>query len=158
MYWAKVVLRKSVLGTCICNTSWGPGKRDALYILDFHQYLPYFCLEVSICINHLSEVVASCWLQELGTGVLTTSKNEKGGQLTDSVSRLTCRLPISPRLLLWLLGSHLVDIGIKLQLVHFAVQFCSASGPPRLRRTWLQSTHYPISSQVGLSATKLPQV
>ena len=105
---------------------WTKAYYIAVYVLIIHQ-----------------QSVASCWLQELGTGVLTTSKNEKGGQHTDSVPMLTCRLPINPRLLLGLLGGHLVDIGMKLQLVHFAVQFCSASAPPWLWRTGLESTHYP---------------
>ena len=93
------------------------------------------------------------FMEQLYPGVLTKSNTEKGGWLTDSVPMSTRRQPSNPRLRLGLLGCHLVDIGMKLHSVHFAVKFSSASAAPRLRRTWLQSAPCAISSQVGLSPT-----
>ena len=49
------------------------------------------------------------------------------------------------------LGSLLVDIGLKLHLVHFAVKFSLASAALWLRRTWLQSGPCAASTQVNLS-------
>ena len=86
---------------------------------------------------HCKSAVASKkrFLKQLGPGVLTKSNTEKGGQLTDSVPMSTRRQPSNPPLRLGLLGCQLVDIGMKLHLVHFAVKFSSASAAPWLRRT-----------------------
>ena len=64
--------------------------------------------------------------KQLGPGVLTKSNTEKGGKLTDLVPMSTRRQPSNPRLRLGLLGCHLVDIGMKLHLVHFSVKFSKA--------------------------------
>ena len=72
------------------------------------------------------------FVKQLGSGGLTKSNTEKGGQLTDSVPMSTRWQPSTPRLRLGLLGCQLVDIGMKLHPVHFAVKFSSASAAPRL--------------------------
>ena len=91
---------------------------------------------------------------QVGPGVLTKSNTEKGGQLIDLVPMSTRRQPSNPCLWLGLFGCQLVDIGMKLHSVHFAVKFFSAPAAPRLRRTGLQSAPRASSSQVGLSPTK----
>ena len=61
------------------------------------------------------------YLKQLGPGI-----TEKGGQHSDSVPMSTRRQPSNPCLRLGLLGCQLVDIGMKLHSVHFAVKFSSA--------------------------------
>ena len=84
---------------------------------------------------HLEKI----FLKLLGPGVLAKSNTDKGGQLTYSVPMSTRRQPSNPRLRFRLLGCQLVDIGMKLHLVHFAVKFSSASASETK------------SNQVGLS-------
>ena len=71
-------------------------------------------------------------IKQLGPGVLTKSNTEKGGQLTDLIPMSTRRQPNNPRLQLGLLGCQLIDIGMKLHSVHFAVKFSSALAASRL--------------------------
>ena len=112
--------------------------------------LAWQCLLKKV-IKLVSLVVYIFFMEQLDPGVLTKSNTEKGGWLTDSVPMSTRRQPSNPRLRLGLLGCHLVDIGMKLHSVHFAVKFSSASAAPRLRRTWLQSAPRAVSTQVRLS-------
>ena len=95
--------------------------------------------------------------KRLGPGVLTKCNKEKGGQLIDSVPMSTRRQPSNLCLLLRLLGCHIVEIGMKLHSVKFAVKFFSPSDVPRLYRTWLQYALCEISSQVGPSPTIWPK-
>ena len=68
--------------------------------------------------KHLLKFIgASFRLHELGSGVLTKSNTKKGGRLTDLDQTSTQRQPSNLGLWLGLLGSHFVDIGIKLHSV-----------------------------------------
>ena len=64
-----------------------------------------------------------------------------------------CQVHLASQARLGVLGSLIVNIGLKLHSVHFAVKFSSASAAPRLRRTRLQSAPHAVSTQVRLSPT-----
>ena len=61
-----------------------------------------------------------------------------------------CQVHLASQAWLCVLGSLLVDIRLKLHLVHLAVKFSSALAAPLLWRTWLQSTPRAVST--GLAA------
>ena len=91
-----------------------------------------YCLLSESCSLQESAVESKkIFFKQLGPGVLRKSNTEKGVQLKDSVAMSTWRQPSNPRLRLGLLGCQLIDIEMKLPLVHFAVKFSSALAAPR---------------------------
>ena len=106
-----------------------------------------YCQRVLYC-NRVPSPL-NFFLKQLGPGVLTKSNTEKGGQLTDSAPMSTRTQPSNPRLRLGLLGCQLVDIGMKLNLVHFVVKVISS------RTKSNQVGLSPISSQSCLATLYL---
>ena len=101
-----------------------------------HSKINHYIIAAAVCQSNSSfnkRLWVSNYLIELCQGVLTKNKWKKEDKMS------TWRQPSNPCLRLGLLGCHHVDIGMKLHLVHFAVNFSSAPAAPRLRRIWLYS-------------------
>ena len=108
----------------------------------------YFLLSESFALQESIIAFKKRFFKLLGPGVLAKSNTEKGPQLTHSVPISTRRQPSNPRLRFRLLDFQLVDIGMKLHLVHFAVKFSSASASETKSN---QVGLSPISSQPRLA-------
>ena len=85
----------------------------------------------------------------------TNVKSHCGGRASSQILPQcqlgNCQVHLASHARLGVLGSLLVDIGLKLYSVHFAVKLSSASAAPLLRRTWLQSAPRAVSTQVRQS-------